>query len=265
MGYPSQPQGPYGQQPQQPYGQSGPQPPYGYGQPPPMSPPPPPQRNVGVILLLAIGLPLLLLGSCTAVVVALGGTSTVTTEPDSPILVAPSRVPATSAPAATEDTAAAQQQQEQPAPVQQEQVQQEQSTAAVGGSITLQGMDAGLKMKVTVDQFFNPATPAEDYMKPKTGTKLVALQVTLSNVGQAVYNSSPEGGAVLIDDQGQQYRTSFGRITEGQGLGGQATINTGDTRKGVIIFEAPESAKLVKFQYGLNSGFAKQKGEWTLS
>lgn len=261
MGYPQQSQGPYGQQPQQPYGYSGPQPQYGYGQPPP--PPPPPRRNVGVILLLAIGLPLLLLGSCAAVFVVLAdaGTDTVTTEPDSPILVAPSRVPASSAPAAeVEETAAPQQQQEQPAPV-----QQEQSTAAVGGSITLQGMDAGLKMKVTVDRLFNPATPAEDYMKPKAGTKLVALEVTLTNVGQAVYDSSPEGGAVLIDGQGQQYRTTFGRISEGQGFGGQATINAGDSRKGVIIFEVPESAKLVKFQYGLNSGFAKQKGEWTLS
>lgn len=262
MGYPQQPQGPYGQQPQHPYGQSGPQPQYGYGQPPP---PPPPRRNVGVILLLAIGLPLLLLGGCAAVVVALGGTNTVTAEPDSPILVAPSRVPASSAPAAAENTAPAQQppqeqQQEQPKPA-----QQGQAAAAVGGSITLQGMDAGLKMKVTVDRFFNPATPAEDYMKPKAGTKLVALQVTLSNVGSAVYDSSPEGGAVLIDDQGQQYRTTFGRISEGQGFGGQATINAGDSRKGVIIFEVPESAKLVKFQYGLNSGFARQKGEWSLS
>ncbi|MFC7585491.1 hypothetical protein ACFQYP_18430 [Nonomuraea antimicrobica] len=49
-------------------------------------------------------------------------------------------------------------------------------------------MDPGPKVAVTVDQFINPATPAED----------------------------------------------------------------------------PESVKSVKFQYGLDSGFADQKGEWTL-
>lgn len=260
MGYPSQ-HDPYGQQPQQPYGQSGPQPQYGYGHQPPTSPPPqPPHRsNVGLIVLLAIGIPLLLLGGCAAVGLVLVDSSRdrVVTEADSgsPNMVMPSKQPEANHPPATEPA------QEQP----QEQPKQEQTTATVGGSITLEGTDPGLKMKVTVSRFFNPATPAEDYMKPKAGSKFVAVEVTLSNVGQVVYDSSPEGGAYVIDDQGQQYQSTFARIREGQGFGGQATINVGDTRKGVILFAVPEAAKLVKFQYGLNSGFARQKGEWTLS
>jgi uncharacterized protein DUF4352 len=243
MGYPPQ-QDPYGQQ--QPYGYSGPQPQYGYGHQPPTGPPPPPRRNVGLIVLLTVGVPLMLLGGCAALVVVLSdtGRDAVVTEADSPNKVLPSREPASKQPT--------------------EEAKQEPSTAAVGGAITLQGTDPGLKMKVTVDQFFNPATPAEDYMKPQTGTKLVAVQLALSNVGQAVYDSAPENGAYVIDDQGQQYQSTFSRIREGQGFGGHATINVGDTRKGVIIFAVPEAAKLMKFQYGLNSGFANQKGEWTL-
>ncbi|MBF8186346.1 DUF4352 domain-containing protein [Nonomuraea sp. K274] len=260
MGYPSQPNGPYDQQPpQQPYG-SGPQPQHpGYGyQPPTSPPPPPPRRNLGLILALAIGIPLMLLGGCAAVVLVLsdtGGRESIVTEADSPNVAAPTRAPDSSAPAAEEDRAAAT---EQPA-------QQEQSIAAVGGSITLEGMDPGLKMKVTLNQVFNPATPAEDYMKPDTGTKLVALQLTLSNVGQAVYDGAPSNGANVIDSEGQQYQSTYARIREGQGFDGAARINAGDARKGVILFAVPESAKLVKFQYGLNSGFANQKGEWTLS
>lgn len=257
MGYPSQPQDPYGQQPpSQPYGYSGPQqqPGYGYQQ---LAPPPPPRRsNTALILILAIGLPLLLLGGCAAVVLVLadtGGRERIVTEADPPDVVVPTRAPDASAPPAAEATAAA----EQP-------TQQEQSTASVGGSITLEGRDPGLKMAVTVNQFVNPATPAEDYMKPKTGSKFVAVQLTLSNVGQAVYSGSPENGAYVIDDQGQQYQSTYARIREGQGFDGSATINAGDTRKGVIVFAVPESAKLVKFQYALNSGFADQKGEWTL-
>jgi hypothetical protein len=256
MGYPQQPQGPYGQQPQHPYGQSGPQPQYGYGQPPT----PPPRKNVGVILLLAIGLPLLLLGSCTAVVVVLGdaGKPSVVTEPESPILAAPSRVPASSAPAAKET--AAPQQQEQPA-----QVQQEQFTAVVGGSITLHGRDPGLQVSVKVDQLVNPASPAQEFMKPKAGNKFVAVQVTLTNMGQAVYSDAPTNGALLIDGEGQQYRPSFGDVREGQSLSGSVTINARDSRKGMIVFEVPEGAKVAKLQFGLDSGFARQKGEWTLS
>lgn len=258
MGYPPQPpQDPYGQQyqsgPQQPYGHTTPQPQHGYGYQPPTGPPPPPRRNTGLILLLAIGIPLLLLGGCAAVVLVLAdtGREAVVTEADSPNLVLPSRQPEPTAPASS---AAAE-----------EAVEQGPSLAAVGGAITLEGNDAGLKMKVTVAQFFNPATPAEDYMKPKSGTKLVGIQLTLSNVGSAVYDGSPSNGAYVIDDQGQQYQTTYARVQEGQGFDGQATISAGDTRKGVILFAVPESAKLVKFQYGLNSGFADQKGEWALS
>lgn len=250
MGYPQQPQDPYGQQqPQQPYGYSGPQPQYGYQ--PPTGPPPPPRRNVGLIVLLAVGIPLFLLGGCAALVVVLSptGRDAVVTEVDSPNLVLPSRAPTSNQP--TEEAKA-------------EEAKKEPSTAAVGGAITLQGTDPGLKMTVTVNQLVNPAAPAQDFMKPKTGNRFVAVQVTLANVGQAVYSDSPTNGAMLIDGEGQQYQAAIYDVREGQSFGGSATINAGDSRKGMIVFEVPESAKLAKFQFALNSGFADQKGEWTL-
>ncbi|MEU4231578.1 DUF4352 domain-containing protein [Nonomuraea sp. NPDC026600] len=253
MGYPQQPQDPYGQSgPQQPYGYGGPPPQYGYGYQPPTSPPPPPRRNVGLIVLLAVGLPLMLLGGCAALVVVLGdtGRDVVVTEADSPNMVLPSREPASKQP--TEEATA-------------EAAKKEPSTAAVGGSITLQGTDPGLKMTVTVNQLVNPASPAQDFLKPKSGNKFVAVQVTLANVGQAVYSDAPGNGAMLIDGEGQQYRSTIYEVREGQAFGGSATINADDSRKGMIVFEVPESAKLVKFQFALNSGFADQKGEWTLN
>ncbi|MFC5822317.1 DUF4352 domain-containing protein [Nonomuraea insulae] len=221
---------------------------------------------MGLIVLLAVGVPLLLLGGCAAVVMVVfsdAGSSreSVVTEADSPNMVLPSSGPA-SGPLAVEDGTAqqepAQQQPTEPP------AQQEQPTAAVGGTITLAGRDPGLQMAVTVNQVVNPASPAQDFMKPKTGNKVVAVQVTLSNVGQAVYNDSPTNGAMLIDGEGQQYRSTYFDVREGQSYGGISTINTGDTRKGMIVYEVPEGAKLAKFQFGLNSGFAQQKGEWTL-
>ncbi|TMR09008.1 DUF4352 domain-containing protein [Nonomuraea turkmeniaca] len=251
MGYPQQPQDPYGQQhPQQTYGHSGPQPQYGYQ--PPTSPPPSPRRsNVGLIVLLAVGIPLLLLGGCAAVALVLvdTGREAVVTEADSPNMVMPSKEPSASAPPAENSEAA---KEEQP------------STATIGGAITLQGMDPGLKVTVTLNKVVNPAT-GDQFSKPQSGNKFVALEVTLANQGQAVYSDTPTNGAILIDSEGQQYRSTFHQVQEGQSFGGLATINTGDTRKGVIVFEVPEPAKLAKFQFALNSGFADQKGEWTLS
>lgn len=249
MGYP---QDPYGQRPsgpQQPYGQqpSGPQP-YGYGPPSGpyhQQPPPPPKRsNMPLILLLAIGLPLLLLGGCMAVVVVLGDSTK-----DAVVTEADTR-------ASTKKETA------QAAPAQQEPPVQE--AASVGQAITLQGTDPGLQVQVTLTKLIDPATPANDYSQPKTGNKFVAVELTLTNAGQAAYSDSPTNGAVLIDSEGQQWRTTFADIREGQQFSGSVTMSGTDTRKGVIVYEVPASVKLAKFQFALNSGFARQKGEWLL-
>ncbi|MFF4197033.1 DUF4352 domain-containing protein [Nonomuraea sp. NPDC001831] len=255
MGYPTQPpHDPYGQNPQQPYG-SGPQypqqsygpgpqqQPYGYGYQQPTPPPPPKRSNLGLILALAIGVPLLLLGGCAAIVAVLGDSTSrdrIVTEADSPNASMPATAPSTAPPRKAEP-----------------------STASVGGAITLEGFE-GLKMAVTLTKLVDPAT-AGQYQAPKAGYRLVAVQLTLKNVGPTVYSDSPTNGAVLIDADDQQYQSSFQDVREGQGFGGTATINNGDSRKGVIVYEVPKSAKVVKFQFALNSGFADQKGEWTLS
>ncbi|GAA0916419.1 DUF4352 domain-containing protein [Nonomuraea longicatena] len=242
---------------QQPYG-PGP----GYG-----APTPPRQRNnLTLILVLAIGLPLLLLGGCATLLISVGNSTdgqerdSLTTQAnptnddpaaqaqpsDGPAADQPvqSTTPVTSAPPAVE--------------------QQGSKPAKVGESITLQGTDPGLKVTVTLIQVFSPATPSSDFLKPKSGFRYVAVQVTLANQGQAVYNGAPGSGAYLIDTEGQQYRDTYGEVREGPGFPGLVTMNAGDNRKGVIVFEIPESARPAKFQFGLNSGFASQTGGWTL-
>jgi hypothetical protein len=138
------------------------------------------------------------------------------------------------------------------------------AAAAVGAAVALEGTDPGLKVEVTVAKVVDHATPANDIVKPKTGNRYVAVELRLDNKGQAVYDDSPSNGARLIDDQGQQYNSTFGEVREGVLLSA-VTVSPGDSRKGVILYEIPESVKLAKFQFALNSGFASQKGEWTIS
>lgn len=245
MGYPQQP---YGQQPsgphQPPQGYGAPSGPYGYGRQPGPPPPPPRSSNLPVILLLVIGLPLLLLGGCMAVVVVIGdsGRDTVVSDADTR-LAQPSRAAPVQPP----------EREEQPS----------QAAATVGQAITLEGRDPGLKVQVTLSRVIDPATAGE-FFTPKTGNRLVAVELTLTNAGQATYSDSPTNGAVLIDSEGQQWRQSIADVREGQGFGGSVTMSGQDTRKGVIVYELPESAKPAKFQFALDSGFADQKGEWLL-
>ncbi|WP_394303997.1 DUF4352 domain-containing protein [Sphaerimonospora cavernae] len=118
---------------------------------------------------------------------------------------------------------------------------------------------------MTVAKVFDRATPANEFSKPEAGNRFVAIELRLENKGRAVYDDSPSNGAKLIDDQGQQYRPTFGDVREGVDFRGSVSVASGDMRKGVLVFELPVNVKPAKFQFALNSGFADQKGEWVLT
>lgn len=223
-------------------------------------PPPPPSRktNSALLVLGIVGAALLVLaGGCVAVVAVIGSgvpAPRVITDTAPPIAQADPAIP----PDPVSPV-------EQPPPAGQgDETQPSSAPVAVGGTITLQGNDPGLMVAVTVTKVVPQATPSNQFLHPKTGFRYVAIELQLHNVGQAVYDDFPSNGADLIDDQGQQYSSTFGEVAEGVKLS-SVSVTTGDTRKGVILFEVPEQVRLAKFQFGLNSGFARQKGEWMIA
>lgn len=140
--------------------------------------------------------------------------------------------------------------------------------AKVGDTITLTGADANgekkLKISVTVRRVIKKAS-SEYSQTVKPGDKRYALVLVLKNVGTAVYDDSPENGATVIDDSDQQHQATIADIKEGRGFDAGAKLAPGARRVGVVVFEVPKRAKIATFQFGLNSGFADQTGEWTLS
>jgi len=238
----------YQQQYQQPYDQQYQQP---HGQPPGMYGPPPPRKSNAPIIILAVGAALLFLfGGCAVFfVVASSDRPTVATTaaPEASTAVAEDD---TTQPSAEESAAPS-------AP------QEDATQAATGGTLSLQGLDPGLRVDVTVTKVIANATPANQFLEPKAGNRFVAVELRLVNKGQAVYEDSPSNGAILIDEEGQQYRPVFAEVREGVSLG-SVTVNSGDSRKGVIVYEMPDGARPAKFQFALNSGFARQKGEWKI-
>jgi hypothetical protein len=135
-------------------------------------------------------------------------------------------------------------------------------SASVGDSITLHGSDAGLEMRVAVQDVIDPA-PFEQYFGPGRGKRLVAVKLRLANVGGKVYNDSPSNGATIIDRQDQGYTTALLPTTACPDLG-SPIIRAGDRRVGCITFEVPKLAKLRAFQFTLDSGFGPETGEWQL-
>jgi hypothetical protein len=99
---------------------------------------------------------------------------------------------------------------------------------------------------------------------PKPGYRYVGVQVRLGNVGQTVYDDSPENGAILIDDRGEQHYADLAEVTAGDGFGGHVQLQEEETRTGYIVFQLPQNVRPATFQFALDSGFAQNMAQWTL-
>ncbi len=137
-------------------------------------------------------------------------------------------------------------------------------TATVGDTIELRGIDESERIKVTLVRFVDPASGATDLDEPAAGKRFVAAQFRLNNVGTATYDDSPSNGATVIDSDGQQFDSSLSDVSAGQSFAASTTIAPGDTALGYISFEVTKDANITRVQFALDSGFADQKGEWTV-
>ncbi|GAA3027174.1 DUF4352 domain-containing protein [Streptosporangium longisporum] len=246
---------------QQPYGHvQGP--PHGY--PPPYGhpgygghqPPPPPSSSKGFLIGIITAVSLTVVAAVIGTIVLVSST----TSGDSQLRTAPDTGQRFLAPPPTEagQPADAGQSLADPPAEQQGQV------AKVGETITVKGMKPGVEVAVTLNRVIDNATSTNQYLQPDPGTRYVAVELTLKNMGQQVYTDSPIMGADLIDTEGQQHRTTLmSDVKEGVPFSGSITVSPGDSRKGLIVFKVPTNAKPAKLQFGVM--LSRDKGEWTLS
>jgi len=104
----------------------------------------------------------------------------------------------------------------------------------------------------------------EGWANPTAEAGGLRPRISIKNVGERAYDDSPANGANVVDDEGQSYEASlFGEVAGLHNLG-SVTISPGGTRKGAVVFEVPENAKIVTLQVALDSGFAQHTGEWAL-
>lgn len=136
--------------------------------------------------------------------------------------------------------------------------------AKVGDTITLKGNDEGMKVAVTVVKVAQKAEGKDEFNQPEPGQRFAAVQIRLKNVGTIAYDDSPGNGAKVVDAQDQQYESYLGDVALGPSIGSDVKLAPGSTRKGYLVFSVPKKAKLTKFQFTLDSGFATQSGEWLL-
>ncbi|WP_371496598.1 DUF4352 domain-containing protein [Kitasatospora sp. NBC_00374] len=138
--------------------------------------------------------------------------------------------------------------------------------AGVGDTLELAGSQAGERMAVTVTQVVDPAFPSTGFDSPSPGDRLVAVQFRLSNTGTAPYSDSPSNGAQVIDSTGQGFNAVIaGTSTAGPAFPAGVRVAPGESALGFITFDIPARSAVAKVQFTLESGFAAQTGQWTVT
>jgi Domain of unknown function (DUF4352) len=137
-------------------------------------------------------------------------------------------------------------------------------TATTGTAITLSGNNSGEQMSVTVTKVISNAQPGDEFSGPPTGDRLYAVQFRLRDTGSAAYSDAPSNGAAVVDSAGQSYQSELDTAAGCQSFPGSENIAPGAWGLGCIVFEVPESAKIVAVQFTLDSGMGPQTGQWNV-
>lgn len=136
--------------------------------------------------------------------------------------------------------------------------------AKVGDTLTLTGFEEGQQLDVTIKKVSDPAEPKDEFFSPDEGNRWIGIQVEIVNTGTAVYDDSPSNGMQVADGEGQRFGGVIADIKAGPSMAGSVTLKPGDKALGWEVFEAPKASKITTVQFGMNSGFSDQTGEWKL-
>ncbi|CAL9582949.1 DUF4352 domain-containing protein [Streptomyces sp. enrichment culture] len=132
----------------------------------------------------------------------------------------------------------------------------------VGDTLSLKGLQGGEELDVTVTKIVDPTRAEDDFLAPDPDERLVAVQFRLENTGSETYSDSPQNGASVVDQDDQRFKASHVPATAGVELPTGLTVRPGGKALGYLTFEVPDGSRIVAVEFAMNSGFAKDVGEW---
>ncbi len=139
--------------------------------------------------------------------------------------------------------------------------------AHLGQPIDLTGAGSGEKARVVAVKVVDPARATDEFSTPDAGKRYVGVQFRITDTGAAAYSDSPSNGATAIDASGQQYSAEMAdpKTSAGEAFPAATSIAPGDSALGVVVFQIPTGAKVVKVQFGMDSGMSGHTAQWNVS
>ncbi|MFD7787490.1 hypothetical protein ACFV4Q_31000 [Streptomyces nojiriensis] len=119
--------------------------------------------------------------------------------------------------------------------------------ARVGGTAQVHGKQIGRHLQVGLGAFVDPAISVDKKFAPSAGKRWVAASMSFVNVGGASYGAL--GRMWAHDSAGQRHPVvKTGELTTGKPIVFDS-LELGERAEGWVVFEIPESARIVRLQY----------------
>ena len=113
----------------------------------------------------------------------------------------------------------------------------------------------GDTLAVKADGFIDPANPSNQDVSPATGTRFVAVEVTLTDEGPGTISSDANTNMTLIGSDGQAYTSQFEPVSECTNFSnGAYTLLNGNAERGCVVFQLPAGVSLKAVQFSLGNG-----------
>jgi len=111
---------------------------------------------------------------------------------------------------------------------------------------------SGNVLAVSVSIFGDPATPANQFDKPSSGDKLVAIQEHLTDLGPGTVSDDANNATSLVGSNNQVYTPSFSDVQGCTNFAlGVFTLFRGQSESGCVVFELPESVGISRVAFTL--------------
>ena len=123
---------------------------------------------------------------------------------------------------------------------------------------------SGTQLDVTLTKVIDPASGANSYSKPASGTHFVGIKLRVQNMAPSTYQNNANNETTITLSSGKTLHANYNPIAScGNFDSGQVKVKSGATSTGCVTFQVPKGAKVIQVRYG-NTVFPGVTAQWSI-
>jgi hypothetical protein len=139
---------------------------------------------------------------------------------------------------------------------------------ALGSSQVFPGESSEEEYRVTVSSVVDPATESDGLGLLNSGDRLVAVRLTVANVGSGIEQDSIADHVTLVYSGGYIYEEAdemaMYSVSECKSFSATSTLAPNQSVSGCVVFQIPSGAVLSQLQYGAETPLGDAFAQWNL-